>query len=168
MGKCTSSLALSFALAVATMVPSSRGEEAAAAKNAEIVTTITKLMAELSQSAETLDAAKTLAPLTTDKEALFIFDSKLYTREKLVETLAAMYAQMKSMKIKMDPPKVRVLGPDAALWVATGTADSVDKAGAVFHERLIETWVWQRLDGKWQVVHYHEGVDSRPPAPPAK
>ena len=67
--------------------------------NAEIAATINKLTEQLSRAAETLDAEKTLAPLTKDKDAIFFFDSKPYTLNELTHSLKGIYGNLKSMSI---------------------------------------------------------------------
>ncbi|MDD5679305.1 MAG: nuclear transport factor 2 family protein [Kiritimatiellae bacterium] len=132
--------------------------------SAEIAATINKLMSQLTQTAETLDAEKTLAPLTQDKDAVFFFDSRPYTLKELTHALRGMYGNLKSMSIKMDKTYVKVLGNNAAVWIACGKGKSVDKTGQLFEEYLTETWIWQKTEGPWQVVHYHESVVSLPNA----
>lgn len=132
--------------------------------NSEIAATIEKLMDELSRTAETLDAEKTLAPLSKDKDAVFFLGSKPYTRSELIHYLGKSYGSLKTMSIKMDRTCVKVLSPDAAVWIACGKGKSVSKSGESFEEYLTETWIWQRIEGKWQVIHYNETVASLPNA----
>jgi hypothetical protein len=138
--------------------------ESATKTNLEIAATIEKLMDELSRTAETLDAEKTLAPLSKDKDAVFFLDSKPYTRSELIHYLGKLYGALKTMSIKMDRKCVKVLSPDAAVWIACGKGKSVSKSGESFEEYLTETWIWQRIEGKWQVIHYNETVASLPNA----
>ncbi len=153
-------LALSGCISVAVTSSSATQEQ----DNSKIAATITKLMDELSRTAETLDAEKTLAPLSKDKDAVFFLDSKPYTRSELVHYLGKIYGSLRSMSIKMDSNSVKVLGPDAAVWIACGKGKSVSKSGESFEEYLTETWIWQKIDGKWQVTHYNETVVSLPNA----
>ncbi len=132
--------------------------------NAEIGATINKLMDQLMRTAETLDAEKTLAPLTQDKDAVFFFDAKPYTLKELSHVLRGIYGNLKNMSIKMDKAQVKVLGKDAAVWIACGKGQSVGKTGQIFEEYLTETWIWQKIAGQWQVVHYHESVVNLPNA----
>ncbi len=132
--------------------------------NSEIAVCISGLMDELSRTAETLDAGKTLKPLSKEKDAVFFFNSKPYTREELTHLLGKIYGSIKKMSIKMDRSCVKVLGPDAAVWIACGKGNSVGKTGDLYQEYLTETWIWQRIEGKWQVVHSHESAASLPSA----
>lgn len=131
----------------------------------EIAATINQLMEKITRVAiETLDAEKTLAPLSKDKESVFFFDAKPYTRSELLHCVGRMYGLLKTMSIKMDRVQVKVLGPDAAVWIACGKGKSVSKSGESYEEFLTETWIWQRIEGQWQVTHYHESVASLPNA----
>lgn len=156
---------LAILISVMFLNHSNAGEPASGKQdNAEIAATISKLMDELTRSADTLDAEKTLAPLTQDKDAVFFFDSKPYTRNELTHVIRGIYGNMKSMSMKWDKTCVKVLGNNAAVWIACGKGKSVSKAGQSSEEYLTETWIWQRIDGKWQVTHYHESVTSLPNA----
>ena len=121
-------------------------------------------MDQLTRTAETLDAEKTLAHLTQDRDAVFFLDSKPYTLKELTHFLRGMYGNMKSLSIKMDKTYVKVLGNNAAVWIACGKGKSVGKTGQLFEEYLTETWIWQKIEGQWQVVHYHESVVNLPNA----
>ncbi len=132
--------------------------------NPEISATVGKLMDDLTRTAVTLDAEKTLAPLSKDKDAVFFFDSKPYTRNELSHCMGKIYGSLKTMSMTWDRKYVKVLGPDAAVWIACGKGKSVSKSGELYDEFLTETWIWQKIEGKWQVVHSHESVASLPNA----
>ncbi len=134
-------------------------------KDEDIVTTINALMDNVSRTAETLDAKKALSVLTDDKDAVFFFCSKPYNRQELEKKLAKIYGNLSSMKINMNKPSVKVLAPDAAVWIATGTSSSVSKSGEKYEELLTETWIWKKIDGKWKVIHYNESATTPDPAP---
>ena len=119
-------------------------------------------MESLIRAAGTLDAEKALAVLSDDADAVFFFDGRPYGKRQLIDALKTIYASLQSMRIRMVPPVITVLGPDAAVWAASGTATSVDKAGRTFVETLRETWVWQRRGGVWRVAHSHEAVAMTP------
>jgi uncharacterized protein (TIGR02246 family) len=141
-----------------------------AAEKERVAASVCEQMNTLMRTAETFDAAKALAVLTDDADAIFFFNSKPYGKQKLIETLTTIYGTLSSMKTSMDKPRVTVLGPDAAVWTATGTARSVGKTGAIYVEALTETWVWQRQNGAWRVVHSNESaaVPDTTPATPGK
>lgn len=157
--------AVLISISIMSMNSSNAGDtDSAKQGDAKIAATINKLMEELSRTAETLDAEKTLAPLTQDKDAVFFFDSKPYTRNELTHLLRGIYGDLKSMSIKMDKTSVKVLGDNAAVWIACGKGKSVSKSGQSYEEYLTETWIWQKIEGKWQVVHYHESAATLPNA----
>jgi uncharacterized protein (TIGR02246 family) len=155
-----------FMGACATLRGAEAGTPPAAREDEQIKATVGALMEKLSRTAETFAAEKALAVLSDDADAVFFFDSKPCSKRQLIDTLTTIYATLQSMKINMDKPTITVLGPDAAVWAATGTATSVSKAGETFVETLNETWVWQRRNGAWRVVHSHESV-AAPAATPA-
>lgn len=158
------------AIAWLMVVAATRGvlaaDPAAAKPNeADIAATINRLMEASTRTAmATLDAEKTLEPLSKDRDAVFFFGSKPYARGELIQVVRKMYGTFKSMSLKMDKVNVKVLGPDAAVWIAVGKGKAVSKSGESSEEYLLETWIWQKLEGKWQVVHYHESAASLPNA----
>ncbi|MCX5678867.1 MAG: nuclear transport factor 2 family protein [Candidatus Omnitrophica bacterium] len=158
------SVFLVFVFCLILIMPAFSSEQADTAKE-EIKATICELMNRVTSTAETLDAAKTLSVLSDDPDAVFFFGSKPYSKAELVRTLAEAYGKLKSMKISMNAPKVEVLGADAAVWTATGRADSVGKSGESYTEMLTETWIWQKQSGIWRVVHYNESVTVPPLTP---
>ncbi|MEI6783496.1 MAG: nuclear transport factor 2 family protein [Verrucomicrobiota bacterium] len=159
------SFAVPILISLATLNFAVAGEaDVVSPGDAEIVAIINGLMERVSRTAETLDAEKTLAPLTRDRDAVFFFDAKPYTRGELTHCLGRLYGTLRSMSIKMDKTCVKVLGPDSAVWIACGKGQSISKSGKPSEEYLTETWVWQRKAGTWQVVHHHESVAALPSA----
>ncbi|HCE44268.1 MAG TPA: hypothetical protein DET40_12030 [Lentisphaeria bacterium] len=161
----TFSILLFFVLSGCISVEVSETVMPQAQDNPEVVAAVTRLMDELTVTAQTtLDAEKTLAPLSKDKDAVFFFDSKPYTRGELTHFIGKIYGSLKIMSMKWDRKYVKVLGPDAGVWIAIGKGKSIAKTGESYEELLAETWIWQRIDGRWQVVHSHESVISLPNA----
>lgn len=153
-----------LALSGCSSVPVSKTEMLQAQENSEVAAAVRKCMDGLTGKAQALDAGKVLAPLSTDKDAVFFFDSKPYTRSELIHCIGKIYGSLKSTSMKWDRQYVKVLGPDAAVWIACGKCKSVTKSGESSEELLTETWVWQRVADKWQVIHSHESVASLPDA----
>lgn len=131
----------------------------------ETVSTIIKLMDNVSRTAETFDAKKALSVLSDSKDAVFFLNGKAYTKQAIIAQLTKIYGSLKTMKIDMYKPVVKLLSPDTAVWIATGKGSSITKSGKKYDESLTETWIWQKIDGKWQVIHYHE---TAVPAPGSK
>jgi calcium/calmodulin-dependent protein kinase (CaM kinase) II len=58
-------------------------------------------------------------------------------------------------RTEMIAPHVRVLGPDAGVVSYVRLVQSIDVEGVPVTSRSEETRVWQRIDGRWQHVHFH-------------
>src|SRR5262245_53985304 len=58
-------------------------------------------------------------------------------------------------QVTMASPHVRQLGTDAALICYVRLTQYVDANGATQTARVEETRVWQKIDGRWQHVHFH-------------
>lgn len=57
-------------------------------------------------------------------------------------------------------PHVRLLGEDAAVVSYVRLVQYVDASGATQTAKSEETRVWQRLDGRWQHVHFHRSANA--------
>ena len=61
---------------------------------------------------------------------------------------------IKSMMMK---PHVTLLGPDAAVISYTRLEQAHEEDSGLFRTvETVETRVWHRRDGKWQLVHFHK------------
>jgi calcium/calmodulin-dependent protein kinase (CaM kinase) II len=58
-------------------------------------------------------------------------------------------------RTEMIAPHVRPLGTDAGVVSYVRLVQSVDVDGTPVTSRSEETRVWQRVDGRWQHVHFH-------------
>lgn len=57
-------------------------------------------------------------------------------------------------------PHVRLMGEDAAVVSYVRLVQYLDAAGAAQTAKSEETRVWQRLDGRWQHVHFHRSANA--------
>jgi hypothetical protein len=57
--------------------------------------------------------------------------------------------------VSMTGVHVRLMGTDAAVLSYVRLTQYLDGAGAPQTGRVEETRVWQKVDGKWQHVHFH-------------
>lgn len=127
-------------------------------EKAEIESTIDMKMKEIISSAEALDVDRTFADFSRDKNAVFFFNDKAYSLTALLGIFKEMYGNMKSQKMDFVYSKVVVLGPDSAAWIAYGKDMSESKKGTISKENLTETWIWQKIEGKWTVTHSQESA----------
>ena len=58
-------------------------------------------------------------------------------------------------RTEMIAPHVRMLGPDAGVVSYVRLVQSVEADGVAVTSRSEETRIWQRIDGRWQHVHFH-------------
>jgi len=127
-------------------------------EESEVTGTIDVMMQTMIAFAEKADVDQTFTDLSPDKKAVFFINDKVYDRKSLLEAFRETFGKLRSQKIQLKAPKVFLLGPDAAVWVAHGKGITQDKEGVSRTEALTETWVWKRDQGKWKVIHYHESA----------
>ena len=58
-------------------------------------------------------------------------------------------------RTEMIAPHVRLLGADAAVVSYVRLVQSVEADGVPVTSRSEETRIWQRVEGRWQHVHFH-------------
>jgi len=137
---------------------------AAAAGEPSVAEQISAKMSAMIEDAQRLDVDRTFAPLSQEAKAVFFLNAAPMSREALLPFFRQNYARLKSQSIRLTGSSVKVLGPDAALWLGWGVGRNEAKSGGFSEQALAETWVWQRTGQDWQVVHYHESWQELPSA----
>ncbi|MDD5628639.1 MAG: nuclear transport factor 2 family protein [Elusimicrobia bacterium] len=144
---------------------SAAGEPAPAAPAApDVAAEVTEKMKAMIAAAEKLDVDAAFAPLAQDPKAVFFLNAYPFSRSALLPFFRKAYEPLKAQSIRLSGSQVKVLGPDSALWLGWGTGRNQAKSGGAAEQFLAETWVWQRVAGDWQVVHYHESWQDLPSA----
>jgi ketosteroid isomerase-like protein len=69
-------------------------------------------------------------------------------------------AQASRFQATIADPKVRMLGPDAAVVAYTRLIQFASNSEPPMTERFEETRVWHRIDGTWKHVHFHRSVPA--------
>jgi len=113
-------------------------------------------------AAEKLDVERSFASFSKETNGVFFVGAQSYSRDELLSFFRTMFGKGKSQSFRMSHSEVRVLGPDAALWLGWGTGRFELKSGQIIGQALTETWLWQRISGQWQVTHYHESFIDLP------
>jgi len=62
--------------------------------------------------------------------------------------------------VTMASPHVRMMGPDAAVLSYARLTQYLDANSAPQTSRVEETRVWQKIDGRWQHVHFHRSTST--------
>jgi len=60
-------------------------------------------------------------------------------------------------------PRVRPLGPDAAVVSYVRLIQKLDGSGSPITTAVEETRVWQRIQGEWKHVHFHRSETAHAP-----
>ncbi|HNV85902.1 MAG TPA: nuclear transport factor 2 family protein [Candidatus Omnitrophota bacterium] len=139
-------------------VSSSTGFAMDEKERAEITGTVNALMNDIISAAEQGDVEKTFENLSREGDALYYLNDKSYDAPALLEFFKKEFAGMKSQKIEPAQSRVVVFSPDAAAWIANGSGYTVDLSGNQAPFSFTETWILQKIGGKWCVTHYHESV----------
>lgn len=63
-------------------------------------------------------------------------------------------------QVTMAAPHLRWLGADAAVLSYVRLTQYLDANGAAQTARVEETRVWQKIDGRWQHVHFHRSTSN--------
>ncbi|MFA4876968.1 MAG: DUF4440 domain-containing protein [Methanoregula sp.] len=120
-----------------------------------VVTEIHAIMNGIIYGAEMADANTTFSYLADDPEAVFFQDKLHYSRDSLLSRFYEKYEKIQSQKFHITGSRTIVLGPESAVWVGYGTGQTEMKTGESVDVSFTETWVWQKIHGRWVATHYH-------------
>ncbi|MFA4860232.1 DUF4440 domain-containing protein [Methanoregula sp.] len=120
-----------------------------------VVAEITVIMKEIIAAAEKADADRTFSYLTADPDAVFFQDNMHYTRNLLLSHFREKYQRLQSQKFHISHSETIELGPESALWIGYGEGRTETKAGESTASSFTETWIWQKIEGRWTATHYH-------------
>ena len=126
--------------------------------------TINMLMDQVMNYAENASADSTFQWLSDDSAAVFMTGGMAFSAREITTLFRNAFGTIKSQQ--MDPLSTRTLvfSPDAAAWIGILKEKAISKDDDVTEKYLIETWLWQRENSGWKVVHYHESWMMLPDA----
>jgi hypothetical protein len=118
---------------------------------------IQAMMAGIITAAENVDVEKMYCFLTREPGGLFFINNKYYNLDQLIALFRDTYGKLRSQRLLVSHSEVIPLGPDAAMWIGHGEGRTESQIGGVsMTYSFTETWVWQKINGRWVVTHYHE------------
>jgi hypothetical protein len=120
-----------------------------------VITEIQGMMEEIITAAETADAGKTFSYLTCDPGRVFFQNNGHYSRDALITLFREKYGNLHSQRFHVTHSEVIALSPESAMWMGYGEGRTVTKTGESAGCTFSETWIWQKIMGKWVAIHYH-------------
>ncbi|MDD1719641.1 MAG: nuclear transport factor 2 family protein [Methanoregulaceae archaeon] len=126
--------------------------------SSSVAAEIQSRMEEIIAAAQNADVEGTFSYLTRDPGALFFQGNQQLNRDSLIALFRENYRDMKSQKIQVVHSEVLQTGPESGVWIAYGEGMLEMKTGGPKPYTFTETWVWQKVRGKWTVTHYHESA----------
>ncbi|MCX6256572.1 MAG: cache domain-containing protein [Bacteroidia bacterium] len=120
------------------------------------------IMSKIVSHAEKLEYKQICNWLSHDSLALNFINTGYYNYNQTADVFKEAYSHMSAEKFMPKKTSTIALSPDVVLWLAYGNAWGADSAGRTFVQIIAETWLWQKLNGKWTVVHYHESTRHMP------
>jgi hypothetical protein len=126
------------------------------APNEDVKAIIKNNMQKLISSAESLSTEGMEAFLDKDPNLKVFMGAKSYNREELFKAVMSVYEPFKSQKLKIESQDIIVLSPESAVWRGVLRSFAIGKDDKESENTLMETWVWQKIEGEWKVVHFAE------------
>ncbi|MFH1877330.1 MAG: hypothetical protein ABH883_00795 [Candidatus Omnitrophota bacterium] len=123
-----------------------------------IRTEIDTMMKIVIMSAERCDVAAVMSNLSGDGDNMFFINSEPYDLTSLAAEFEREYSKMKRQTVNVISSKVMVFSPDAAAWIGYGKGRVEYNSGEAMDYVFSETWIWEKIKGKWAVTHYHESA----------
>ncbi len=108
-------------------------------------------------AAEKLDIGALKSFIADDENTTVYLSNSALSVDSWLTEMGAIFNDLESQKVEIIQDEVIVFSPKYAMWKASakGAVKAVDAQG-ISEELLTETWIWQKIDGNWKVVHYHE------------
>ncbi|NLK49967.1 MAG: hypothetical protein GX294_04900 [Candidatus Cloacimonetes bacterium] len=114
---------------------------------------INSYMVQILSEAEELQTTALQDVLDDSPSNRFYENGKAYRRNLYLQTLKARYEDLESQKIEVFEPRSIVMGRNSVVWTAQISTQSTDKDGNTHAISSSETWVWQKIDNYWRVLH---------------
>ncbi len=112
--------------------------------------------AEFIAAAEAADAARLYATLRDVHGLGFINNGRIYPpQDSLLNAFEDVFSHIDSQTIEFTDSRVWVISPAAAVSTNLGHGTTTDSEGIVSNYEFIWTFVYQRLDDDWKIVHSH-------------
>lgn len=116
---------------------------------------INALMAQIIGSSEKLDTSVLENYLGDSPGARFYLQGRPYGKKSFPAALKELWAPYSGQKIQVMEPGTIVFTPDSAMWLAQTSGIATAKDGSQTGLSFSETWLWQKEEGAWKVVHCH-------------
>lgn len=121
-----------------------------------IADTLRGITREMAAGANALDVDRSLNYLTNDADLTFMSDAKLFPpKDSLTQLYHQVYSTFRSMEFIWDSSRVAVLDRDAGVVSSTGHFTVTDKSGKKSNTIVATTYVFQRRNGSWKLIHGH-------------
>lgn len=114
---------------------------------------ISSMMAQIIASGEKMDLSGLDRYLGNGAGVRFFLDGRSYGRRAFLEAQQNFWAPYTARKIQVMEPGTIVFTPDSALWTAQTSSLATAKDGTQTGITQCETWLWQKEEGFWKVVH---------------
>ncbi len=117
---------------------------------------VESLMKELLADAEKLQTGLMEQYLSDNPQDSFYMDAQAFSKADLIAEAQKAYKDFQSQKIEILKQHTYVLSPVSAVWKAELRSDAINLDGETESTFITETWLWQKQDGDWLVLHFDE------------
>ncbi len=122
----------------------------------QMINEVLALTNEIRAAAETADADGLFRYHSDAPDAAHIIDGKRYIRSQMVQNYREVYAGVANQAINLGSPLVKVLSPNLVLVVSQGDFTSNSKSGSSLSGGVAWTYLWQRENETWTLLHAHQ------------
>jgi hypothetical protein len=145
---------LSFALLCAALLIAGCGYRGIKPEEQEkLGKQVSATMAEIITAAEKVDTSVLDKYLADSPGVRFYLGGRSYGKKGFIDAIGEYWAPYSSQKIQVMNPGTMVFSPEAAMWTAQTSSIAAAKEGQGKSFAHCETWIWQKVEGYWRVVH---------------
>ncbi len=135
---------------------SQKAPEFTEAQKDELIKEIEAKMDELIKSAEELNTEALWKYLADGADKNFYMAGMALNKEELISMTQAEYEGFASQRMKIESRTTRMINPDAVLALTLVSATAVDSLGDENMLNITDSFLWEKINGNWQVSHLHE------------
>lgn len=134
-----------------------QGQAPTAPSNPTVEKQIDSIFHVMVKAGENLDYAMLTSAVDDKHRAGFISNGTYYARyDSLVDVMKSRTQGIAKQTITIQKQKISVLADNIALLSATGEAKVDTNSGNSFVVKFFWSFVYEKTDGKWQVVQSHQ------------
>lgn len=121
----------------------------------DVTRSVEQAMRLFEASERALDAEGLIGYFAAGPEFYAYNDGHRLTYSEMAAGVRGTFPSLRSIEGGFRDLQVIVLAPDVALATARFQETITDRAGTVVRQHGVASWLWRKMDGRWQIAYGH-------------